>query len=182
MKGMIFTEFFDMVEEVHGLQMAESLIDQTAPASGGIYTAVGDYDYREIVSYAVALSERTGVPLPELLRAFGSWVFERLFVAHYSGFFAEPRSVFEFLSSIESHIHVEVRKLYPDAQLPRFETDIATPDQMRLTYRSQRPLAEFAMGLIQGCIAHYQEPIVVTMQDLSAGAGTSARFELTRTG
>ena len=99
MKGMIFTEFFDMVEEVHGLQMAESLIDQTAPASGGIYTAVGDYDYREIVSYAVALSERTGVPLPELLRAFGSWVFERLFVAHYSGFFAEPRSVFEFLSA-----------------------------------------------------------------------------------
>jgi hypothetical protein len=53
---------------------------------------------------------------------------------------------------------------------------------MRLTYRSQRPLADFAMGLIQGCIAHYQEPIVVTMQDLSAGAGTSACFELTRTG
>lgn len=28
---------------------------------------------------------------------------------------------FQFLKNIENYIHVEVRKLYPDAELPTFE-------------------------------------------------------------
>jgi len=54
-------------------------------------------------------------------------------------------------------IHVEVRKLYPDAELPTFTCDTSTPGRLTMLYRSSRPFADLAEGLIAGCIAHFCE-------------------------
>ena len=51
-----------------------------------------------------------------------------------------------------------------------------------MTYRSNRPFATLAEGLIRGCIGHYGDPIDMQMEDLSSGEGTAARFVLTKTG
>ena len=51
-----------------------------------------------------------------------------------------------------------------------------------MEYRSSRPLAHFAHGLVDGCIAHFGTPIEVVMDDLSDGAGTHARFTLQQAG
>jgi hypothetical protein len=45
-------------------------------------------------------------------------------------------------------------------------------------YRSARPLADLADGLIRGCIEHFGEPIRVVREDLPGEPGTSARFVL----
>ena len=49
MKGMIFTEFLDMVEERFGLAVADRIIEAGGSSTGGAYTAVGTYDHREMV-------------------------------------------------------------------------------------------------------------------------------------
>ena len=41
MKGIIFTEFLDLVEEKFGLEMVDKIIEQSNLDSGGIYTSVG---------------------------------------------------------------------------------------------------------------------------------------------
>jgi hypothetical protein len=108
-------------------------------------------------------------------------MFERFYVL-FPQYFKGIDSSFRFLEQIEDYIHVEVRKLYPEAELPSFECDTSQPGCLRLTYRSTRPFAALAEGLIRGCIAHFREDADVEVEDLSSGKGTAARFLITERG
>ena len=45
MKGVIFTEFLEMVESHFSPEMADRIITAARLPSGGAYTAVGTYDH-----------------------------------------------------------------------------------------------------------------------------------------
>jgi hypothetical protein len=177
MKGMIFTEFLDMVEGAHGMALTDRVIARAGV--GGAYTSVGNYPPGELLAMVGALSAETGVPVADLEVAFGKRIFE-MFTRKYGRFFAQAGDSFRFLSGIENYIHVEVRKLYPDAELPQFSYPQRSDSQLVMDYRSSRPLADFAFGLIQATIEHYREAITVTKQPLPGADGTAARFTLTR--
>ncbi len=115
----------------------------------------------------------------ELVQTFGRYLFGRFHSAH-PAFFDGLTSAFDFLGKVEDYIHVEVRKLYPDAELPALECEAPDPNTLRMTYRSKRPFSALAEGLIRGCVEHYKETIDIKVEDLSDGAGTAARFVLTR--
>ncbi len=177
MKGMIFTEFLDMVGDRFGLAVKDRIITAAGGAHGGAYTAVGNYDHGEMVLMARELSVATDLPLNALLIAFGEHVFG-VFTRHYGHFFAEARGAIGFLSGIEGYIHVEVRKLYPDAELPEFSYPVCPPGQLVMEYRSPRPMAAFAEGLVRATIRHFNDPLTLSVEDISGGAGTAARFTL----
>jgi hypothetical protein len=179
MKGVVFTELLEMVENKFSPEMADRIIEAADLPSGGVYTAVGTYDHREMIQLVSCLSQETGIPSAELVRAFGLHLFGR-FHTIFPKYFEDVSSVFDFLQRVDHYIHVEVRKLYPDAELPSFDCDTSQPGCLRLTYRSSRPFAALAEGLIQGCVAHYGEAVDIAMEDLSDGAGTAARFVLTK--
>ena len=88
--------------------------------SGGAYTAVGTYDHGEMWSLVIELGKATGTPVPHLMHAFGEHLFHR-FTVVYPVLFEKASSAFDFLQKLEGLIHAEVRKLYPDAELPRFD-------------------------------------------------------------
>ncbi len=175
MKGMVFTEFLAMVEEQYSYDVADRIIEASDLSTDGAYTSVGTYDHSEMVQLVTALSEETGQSMADLMRAFGAFMFGR-FHALYGEFFAEAQSMFAFLESVESYIHVEVRKLYPEAELPSFECVIHDASRMTMTYRSKRPFGDLAYGLIAGCAKHFDEDIEILHEDLSAGNGTDVRF------
>ena len=177
MKGIVFSEFLDMVEAEFSADMVDDIIDDSELPSGGAYTAVGTYDHLELAQLVIALSKKTGAGVPALLKAYGRHLFGR-FAVGYAHFFEGADDCFEFLASIEDYIHVEVRKLYPDAELPSFETVRIAPDKLSMVYRSPRCLGDFAEGLIEGCSAHYREPLSVARTD--EHEGRIVRFELTR--
>ena len=62
-------------------------------------------------------------------------------------FFSGVKTSFEFLESVDGHIHVEVRKLYNDAELPEFTTTRENDNKLIMTYRSKRPFADLAAGM-----------------------------------
>ena len=179
MKGIVFTEFLEMVEEKFSPETLDRIIKEAALPNDGAYTAVGTYDHREMVRLVSSLSAATQVPVPDLLRVFGQHLFTR-FAQGYPEFFRDPTGAFQFLLGIESRIHTEVRKLYPDAELPRF--DCHTPDREHLVmeYQSARAFGDLAEGLILGCIAHFGEPIDLHRQNLPGEPGTHVRFTLAR--
>lgn len=179
MKGVVFTEFLEMVETNISPAVADQLLDDCELKSGGAYTALGTYDHQEMVQLVVRLSEITDTPVPNLLKTFGTHLLGR-FVVGYPAFFTDAPTAFELLERVEGYIHVEVRKLYPDAELPSFATERPRPDQLVLTYSSARPFADLAEGLIRGCIAHYGDGVQLQRHDLPGVPGTAARFELTR--
>ena len=110
MKGLVFTEFQEMVSQSFGDEMVDDLIDSCELASEGAYTSVGTYDSAELVAMMIELSQRTGTEVPVLIRAFGHHL-GKVFTAKFGDFFAEVDSTIEFLKRIDNHIHVEVAKL-----------------------------------------------------------------------
>ena len=167
MKGVVFIEFLEMVDEVFGLEITEEIIKESPTLStGGAYTSVGTYPHEEIVGMVVALSKATKIPVPDLIETFGKHLFVALANSHPE-FVENASDLFDFLNRIEEHIHVEVRKLYPDARLPHFQTMLKTNKRMEMLYRSERSMADLAVGLIQGAAERYQESVKVDLEDLS---------------
>lgn len=179
MKGIVFCEFVEMMEQEFSADLADEIISGTPLESGGAYTTVGTYDHNEMLALVRQLSEKTDTPVPDLVKAFGRYLFGR-FVVLYPNFFEGVDGAFSFLVRIEEHVHVEVRKLYPDAELPTFETSMLDEDTMVMVYQSKRPFADLAHGLIEGCIAHYGKPIGIHMENLSGNGRTHMRFTLKR--
>jgi len=157
MKGIVFTEFLDMVEKEFGYEIVDHIIEQSKLESGGIYTSIGTYHHSEIVQLLSNLSIRTQINADKLLKAFGEYLFDT-FLKTYPMFFDTHNDAFGFLESIDSHIHVEVLKLYPDATLPKFETTVSSDGSMIMVYKSERKMASLAEGLIEKSITYYNHP------------------------
>lgn len=177
MRGVVFTEFLDFVDAKAGPAMVEHMLDAVDLPSGGAYTAVGRYDHAELLAMLAFLHRETSADVGKMVHGFGMHLFGR-FVAGYPAFFRDITSVFDFLETIEAHIHVEVRKLYPDAELPRLATERRGPASLVLTYESSRPFADLCHGLIDGAIAHFGGAHVLRRTELAVADGRAARFEL----
>jgi hypothetical protein len=180
MKGEIFVEFINLVEDQFGLEVADRIIEESDLDSGGVYTRVGTYDHGEMVRMVRALSLITSVELEDLQRAFGKFLFERLVGAHRH-YVEGLDDSFALLSRIEDTIHVNVRKLYPDATLPTITVDDHGDGSLEVVYASDAGFGHVCHGLIEGCVEYFQDPIEIQRIDVSSGAlDQSARFLLTR--
>lgn len=176
MKGMVFTNFLEMVEERFGFVMADSLVTESNLPSGGAYTSVGQYDYKEMFTLIGKLHQKTGISVADLCREFGKYLFTKL-VEPYPHFVSRVDNVFDFLGSIDNYIHIEVRKLYPDAELPHFDTRQITPNQLEMIYSSSRGLHYLAEGLIEGSLTHFNTSASIASEPLPDGR---VRFLITR--
>ncbi len=178
MKGIVFSEFLEMVEDRFGFATVDQIIDASNLPSGGVYTAVGTYESSEMFSLVSHLSEQTGIPMSELLRVYGKHLFTR-FASAYGHFFNKVDDSFKFLEQIENYIHIEVRKLYPDAELPFIRTERVSHNQLELHYVSERKMGHFALGLIEGCGAHYNESYAINMENIHP-SGSEVKFTIVR--
>ena len=129
MKGMVFTELLSFVEQIHGADAVDDLIEACDLSSGGAYT--GTYDHTEMQALVAALSRQSNTPPNELLERFGQHLIG-CFRVSFPDFFKAAPTLFNFLESIDLHIHVEVRKLYPDAELPEFPAERVDNETMHL--------------------------------------------------
>ena len=178
-KGIVFTAFLEYVEDSFGDLVAEHMISGSDLATDGAYTSVGTYDHGEIVQMIIQLGKLTGRDVPGLVKDFGHHLFGTL-VAGYPDVVQHAGDSFGLVATIDNHIHVEVRKLYPDADLPSFAHTFNGPNELRLLYESERGLADLAEGLLLGCFQHFEEEVVLEREDLSNGAGTRVAFTMKR--
>jgi hypothetical protein len=110
MKGIIFTEFMELVEQEFGLEVLENMLDESG--SEGIFTAVGSYDHKELVKMIVSLSKLTDVPIEALQEVFGKSVFNNLLnTLPNSAGLKKCANTFQFIRHVEEYIHLEVKKL-----------------------------------------------------------------------
>lgn len=176
MKGIVFTEFLEMVEQEFGLEVLDQIINESNLASGGIYTSVGTYDFIEMQSLIVKLSEKTGLSVNDLLYAYGKTFFAVLEKNH-ANIFSLYSGPLEMLASIENHIHVEVRKLYPGAELPTFRIIQQDDNSLEMMYYSDRSMYMFAKALMEQTFAHYHENSRIELEMVQEN-GTQVRFRI----
>ena len=178
MKGVVFTGFLDLVEDNFGYQMVDKIITDSDLPSGGVYTSIGTYPHREIVQLVMQLSKHTEIPVSTLLKLYGQHFFSVL-TNQYGHFLTKVTSAFQLLESIDNHIHIEVKKLYPDAELPNFETTRLDENTLEMLYTSERKMADFAEGLIESCLKYYNEKGLIEKTNITED-GSKVRFLITK--
>lgn len=155
MKGTVFVELLKMAEEAFGEDVVDDVLDR-AGLETDVFTSVGNYPCSELIRIVTAFSAHSGLSPEVLQRKFGHWMMDH-FGKHYPEFFEDKRDSFAMLEAIDGEIHVEVRKLYPDSELPRFETTRQGNDHLEMVYTSPRPLAAFCHGLIEACAERFDD-------------------------
>ena len=158
MLGIVFTTLVEMLEEKVSPEFADEVLVEANLDNDGAFTAVGYYPFSEMLKLVGVLVEKTGRPVEELLHDFGYYLFGRLAQAH-GQVMAGRSGLLDALSVLDNDIHVQVRKLYPDADLPTFKVISQTDNSMRLRYYSTRELAPLAEGLMDAAADHFNEKI-----------------------
>jgi hypothetical protein len=174
MKGIVFTELMEMVEDQFGIEMVDRIIQPKELVSKGVFTSVGTYPFSDLVSILGHLSQATGASIPDLEKVFGQYLAGR-FSKMYLPFFQRVNTVFELLDEVDSYIHIEVMKLYPDAELPQFETVRKTESMIEMIYRSQRKMFPFAEGLIDASAHYFKQNVKIQVLEWNSD-GAEVRF------
>lgn len=177
MKGMVFTMLQDMVVQQLGMDTWERVLDRANVPSQGIYTSIATYPDEEFLALVKAVSEEGHIPTEKLMEDFGSFMFPVL-AKKFPIFIDQEMTLKDFLKSIESVIHVEVRKLYPEAGLPTFKYEEPAENQLIMIYQSPRKLCFLAIGLIYGAAKHFKTPIRVKQTKCVHQNQNHCRFEV----
>ncbi|GAK88368.1 guanylate cyclase-related protein [Nonlabens ulvanivorans] len=176
MKGIVFTEFLDLVEEKFGLEMVDQIIEQSDLPSNGVYTSIGTYSFSEMLQLIQNLSANTGLSIDQLLLVYGEHFFN-VIENSYPGLLATYKDPIEMLSSIENHIHIEVRKIYPDAELPTFEVLEKSDQHLIMIYKSSRAMHHFGLGLMNRTFAHFEMTSNIQIEKIKED-GTEVKFTI----
>lgn len=176
MKGIVFTEFLDLVEEKFGLEMVDTIITQSNLDSGGVYTSIGTYSFSEMLSLLKNLSANTDISIDNLLLVYAEHFFS-VIEKNYPDMLAQYSDPIEMLSSIENHIHVEVRKIYHDAELPTFEVLEKTDTKLVMIYKSSRAMHHFGLGLMNKTFEHFNAKAEIILEKINEN-GTKVKFTI----
>lgn len=176
MKGLIFREFLDLVENKFGLETVDEIIANSNLESEGAYTSTGTYEFSEMVQLITNLSNKTSIKPDDLLEIYGKHLFG-VFKVRYPEMISSYNDPIDLLSSIENHIHVEVIKLYPDAELPTFKVIEKTNESLIMVYKSSRSLHKLGLGLMKETFNHFKTKVDI-FTEIVKPDGTEVIFEM----
>lgn len=161
MKGIIFNYLEEFVVNGFGEEAWEDLLDTTELITeGGAFVGPGSYPDEDLFALASRASEMTELPLETVLELFGEFILKN-FSRDFPRFFEKGMTAKQFLQSIHCVIHVEVKKLHPDANTPDFFYEEEGQEDLTMRYHSHRKLCQLLRGLIKGVSKHFQEKIEV---------------------
>ena len=142
----------------HGEDAWDDTLERAA--LDGAYTAVGNYPDSEFLQLLAALPAATDQQPETQLRWFGAKAIP-LLARRYPVFFEGHESTQPFLLTLNDIIHPEVRKLYPDADVPVFDFSHEGENTLVVGYRSGRRLCFLAEGFIEGASSHFGQHVAI---------------------
>lgn len=167
MRGVIFTEMIEFVENALGFDIADKMIEKASLPNNGAFSQGGNYPFDYMAKLLSTLSKITGKTSNELLFIFGKHLFSTL-VRLYGKDIKTTNNALDFIDSVENYVHVEVKKLYPDAELPKFTTIKKEKNELILIYTSNKKLEAFAHGLMVACGEYFQEKLEINFEIISS--------------
>jgi hypothetical protein len=176
MKGVVFTELIEMIEDLMGLEFTNKVIEDARLENEGAYTAIGTYPTQDLLKLLESLSKHAENPQDKIVKGYGECLFYRLSFSFQNELVAHS-SAFSFLLQLGDIIKREILKLYPDARTPAIKAQLINPDSMEFHYTSSLKLGDLAEGFIYGCIGYFNENISLTRENLPS-EGCDIRFVL----
>lgn len=161
MKGVIFKHFESFVAEQFSQDAYEALLERTPLRSSGTFVGPRTYPDEDLFALVGAAVEMTGLALEDAVFAFGDFLYPRLAgsVPEVVGAHADTKAL---LMALDRVIHVEVRKILPEAMTPRILCEDTGPDSLRVQYESPRKLCALFRGLVNAAARSYGQAVECT--------------------
>jgi hypothetical protein len=159
MKGIVFNLLEEVINEQLGPDVWDGILDGTGLT--GAYTSLGSYPDTEIASLVETAASTLGKSPAEVLRWFGRTAIPNL-AQRFPIFFEPHKSSRDFILSVNSIIHPEVRKLYAGAGCPHFQFREGKDGALMISYQSARKLCDLAHGFIEGAGDHFGEQVDIS--------------------
>ncbi|WP_432258083.1 heme NO-binding domain-containing protein [Cupriavidus sp. TMH.W2] len=156
MKGIVFNLLEEVVIRHYGENTWDALLDDTGLT--GAYTSLGSYPDDDIYKLVGVASKALNLSTFDLLRWFGREAMP-LMATRYPAYFQGHAAAREFVLSVNSIIHPEVRKVYPGADVPTFGFRDEPGGALLMEYRSARRLCALAQGFVEGAGDQFGESV-----------------------
>jgi hypothetical protein len=161
LKGVIGLCLSQMVTEKFGLEKWQQIATRTGLKNGTVFLAGSDYEDQTVLKLVESTCAVLNITLQQAADAFGDyWVnvfAPKLYAPHYN----RIKSAREFLLKMDS-VHETTTRNITNAKPPRFEYEWKDPHTLLMTYKSQRNLIDFLVGLIKGVGIHFNEKLEIT--------------------
>ena len=155
MLGPIFQHFEAFVIDAMGEDVWEEVIMRSELSEpDAAYSSLGMYPDSDLGALLNTSVDLSGLEASVLLERFGIFLLMR-FSERFPAYFESTDGVISFLTSVDRHIHVQVRKLYPEAETPSVLVQHAPDGSVTVSYSSERKLCALARGMIKGAIDYY---------------------------
>lgn len=162
MKGLLFNLLEEAVTRAHGEGVWDAIVETAAV--GGVYTSLGSYPDEEFDRLLSSTALALGLRRDAVVRWFGHAEVP-LLAERFPRFFAGHASSRTFLATMNDVHLLEVRKLYPDAEVPAFDFEAREDGEMALGYLSPRKLCALVEGQIEGTADYFGESVTIDHRD-----------------
>jgi hypothetical protein len=177
MKGIIFNLLEDFAVETLGEDRYHEILSECSLKTQEPFVAPGTYPDEDLLLIVGKTVEKSKIPLPDLLRTFGRWCFPKL-GSRYPIFLTAHTHPKPFLKTVDSVIHVEVKKLYRDAETPQFRYRDPAPDRLIIEYISRRKLCKLMEGLLEGVGDYFKSPVQYRQTRCALEMGDVCEFDV----
>jgi len=157
MKGIIFNLFEKFVDEISEDYDFDDLLEDVTLITKEEFIGPGTYPDEDLFTLVGKFIEKKGLELPDALRKFGKFCFPHLANIH-PDFITPYENAKDFLLTVHDIIHVEVRKLFKDAETPDFAYHNPSDSSLIIEYKSKRNLCYLMEGLLEGVGEHFKKP------------------------
>ena len=157
MHGSLLYGFKQYLLKRHGTDAWNSVVKSAG--ADGWYLSTKSYPDAELTKLIEAAATFHGVPVPDLLEAFGEGLVPTL-LSLYGALVQPSWRTLDLLVHAESVIHRPLRRSDPQAAPPRLVARRLTEQEVRIEYSSARRLCS-AIGICRGVAAHYREQVSV---------------------
>lgn len=161
MYGIINKAIEDMVKENFGSDAWNAILERSG-VEEDFFISSEPYDDEITYRLAGAASEVAGLPLSDVLSAFGEWWILRTSKEKYGNLLDSGGASFrEFMINLPV-FHNRVMLIYPKLTPPEFRVSNLEENSLHVHYLSQRAgLKDFVYGLLLGLGKMYQTKVLV---------------------
>ncbi len=150
MKGIVFNLLESFVVDNFDDETWDNIFLSTELESTEPFIAPSTYEDQDLLNLVGTATQKLNIESSDLLRSFGRYCFSRL-VGKYPVYVKDITSPIVFINIVDEVIHVEVKKLMPEAYLPKLSVKQTAENTLEIKYESKRMLCPLMEGLVLGC-------------------------------
>lgn len=166
MKGTVVSTWIRTCRDLYGNDTIDRCLRAVNWPEDIVFTPLEDVEDDKIFKFINIIANTVGVSSNDLWKIIGENNLNK-FAEDYPVFFKRI-SLYKFLDSL-NFVHSIIMKKIKGAKPPKMALEIVSEDSINFTYRSERELFDYFLGLLMGSAKFFEEKIEV--KEIKRGKG-----------